>query len=64
MRALLGLMRANEPLVRETLRHCIQLLEAISSELYVLEEGHGEEELIKDVADELAELRTWGVVSG
>ena len=56
MRALLDLLRENEAEVK-TMLHCYQvILREASRHLKILDPEHGEEELIKSVAAELAKL--------
>ena len=56
MRALLDLMRDNEAAVQGSSSRCKSLLHDASVHLTILDPEHGEEELIKSVAAELAKL--------
>ena len=56
MRALLDLMRGNEAAVQDMSTHFKSLLRKASANLKILHPEHGEEELIKSVAAELANL--------
>ena len=56
MRALLDLMRGNEAAVLAMSAQCRNLLGKASVYLKILDPEHGEEELIKLVAVELAKL--------
>ena len=56
MRALLDLMRENEAAVQDTAGQYQQLLHQSSVHLKILDPEHGEEELIKSVAAEMAKL--------
>ena len=49
-------MRENEAAVHDFSTDCIQLLHFASVQLKILNPEHGEEELIKSVAAELAKL--------
>ena len=57
MRALLDLLRENEAKGHRMLRQTQDLLDEASSRLEVLDSQRGEEELVKSVAVELANLR-------
>ena len=56
MRALLDLMRENEAAVKDFSAECRSVLEYASDRLKILDQEHGEEELIKSVAAEMARL--------
>jgi len=56
VRALLDLLRENTAAVQDMLSLCQNLLHDASSSLKILNPELGEEELIKSVAAELAEL--------
>jgi hypothetical protein len=56
VRALLDLMRGDEAAVRKLCTQCRYLLSEARVHLTILHPGHGEEELIKLVAAELAML--------
>ena len=56
MRALLDLMRDNVAAVQDLSDFCQELLRKASVRLKILDPEHGEEELIKSVAAELAKL--------
>jgi hypothetical protein len=56
VRALLDLMRKNGASVPENLMHCQNLLQRASKHLQILDPEHGEKELVKSVAVELARL--------
>ena len=56
MRALLDLLRENEAAVNTMLRLCRSVLQYVSAHLKILDPKHGEEELVKSVAAELAKL--------
>ena len=56
MRALLDLMRENEAAVKTMLRLRQNVLRDASRHLKILDPEHGDEELIKSVAAELAKL--------
>ena len=56
MRALLDLMRGNEAAVQDMSDQYRFLLHKASDHLKILDPEHGEEELIKSVAAELAKL--------
>ena len=60
MRALLDLLRENKAAVQDELCRCQKLLGLASLQLKVLDPGYGEEELIKSVATEVANLRECG----
>jgi len=57
VRALLDLMRENEDVVQVLAAACQELLEHVSLSLNILDPEVGEEELIKAVAAEAAEVR-------
>jgi hypothetical protein len=57
VRALLDLMREKEARVQGMASRCAELLEHASQQLTILDPEVGEEELIKAVAAELANLR-------
>jgi len=54
VRALLDLLRENEAAVNTMLHFCRSVLQYVSSDLKILDSEHGEEELVKSVAAELA----------
>jgi hypothetical protein len=56
VRALLDLLRENEAAVKTMLRVCQSVLQLAISHLKILDPEHGEEELVKSVATELAKL--------
>ena len=56
MRALLDLMRENEAAVKDCSSQCRAVLQQASVRLKILDLEHGEEELIKSVAAEMAKL--------
>ena len=56
MRALLDLMRESKAAVQDLSDQCKMLLHSASLHLKILDPEHGEEELIKSVAAELAML--------
>jgi len=56
VRALLDLMRENEAAVKDVSSQCRALLGYASVHLKILDPEHGEEELIKSVAAEMAKL--------
>ena len=57
MRALLDILRNNEAAVKTTLLiSCQNVLQLATSHLKILDPEHGEEELIKSVAAEVATL--------
>ena len=56
MRALLDLMRENEAAVKDFSAQCRVVLSFASVHLTILDPEHGEEELIKSVAAEMAKL--------
>ena len=57
MRALLDLMRENEPRVQNFAAFCAHQLEQARQHLKILDPEDGEEDLIKAVAAEVARLR-------
>jgi hypothetical protein len=56
VRALFDLLRENEAAVQDFSPQCRSLLRKASTHLKILDPEHGEEELIKSVAAELAKL--------
>ena len=56
MRALLDLLRQNEAVVKTMPRFCQLVLQEASFHLKILNPEHGEEELVKSMAAELAKL--------
>jgi len=57
VRALLDLLRENKAVVQDQLALFQTLLELASLQLKILDPGYGEEELIKSMATEVANLR-------
>ena len=57
MRALLDLLRENKAAVQDQRYSCQNLLGVASLELKILDPGSGDEELIKSMATEVANLR-------
>jgi len=56
VRALLGLMRDNEAAVQDMSNRCQKLLLQAFLDLKILDSEHGEEDLMKSMAAELAKL--------
>jgi len=56
VRALLDLLRQNEAAVKTMLIPCQSVLRLATYHLKILDPEHGEEELVKSVAAELAKL--------